>query len=38
MTLGDLKQRAFLFAVAVGKLCKELRYNAVNREYFHQIF
>lgn len=37
MAIQDLKQRTFLFAVAVGNLVKELPYNAVNREYFHQI-
>ena len=37
MAIQDLKQLTFLFAVAVGKLTKELPYNAVNREYFHQI-
>jgi len=37
MSIQDLKQRTFLFAVAVGKLVKDLPYNAVNREYFHQV-
>ena len=37
MAILDLKQRFFLFAVAVGNLVKELPYNALNREYFHQI-
>jgi len=37
MAMQDLKQRTFLFAVAVGKLVNNLPYNAVNREYFTRL-
>jgi four helix bundle protein len=35
--MQDLKQRTFLFAVAVGKLILKLPYNVINREYFGQL-
>ena len=37
MVVQDLKKRTFLFAVAIGKLVRELPYNEVNRQYFSQI-
>ena len=37
MAVQDLKKRTFLFAVAIGKLVRELPYNEVNRQYFSQI-
>jgi four helix bundle protein len=35
--MQDLKQRTFLFAVAVGKLILDLPYSAVNKAYFAQL-
>lgn len=35
--MQDLKQRTFLFAIAVGKLITDLPYNLVNRAYFSQL-
>jgi hypothetical protein len=35
--MQDLKQRTFMFAVAVGKLIVDLPYSAVNKEYFGQL-
>lgn len=35
--MQDLKQRKFLFAVAVGKLILDLPYSAVNKAYFAQL-
>ena len=37
MAAQDLKERTFLFAVAVGKLVITLPYNSINREHFRQI-
>lgn len=37
MAMQDLKQRTFLFAVAVSKLVSSLPYNTINREHFRQI-
>lgn len=37
MAVQDLKQRTFLFAVAVSKLVTPLPYNTINREHFRQI-
>jgi len=37
MAVQDLKQRTFLFAVAVSKLTATLPYNTINREHFRQI-
>lgn len=35
--MQELKQRTFLYAVAVGKLILDLPYNVVNKEYFKQL-
>lgn len=35
--MQDLKQRIFLFAVAVGKLILDLPYSVVNKAYFAQL-
>ncbi len=35
--MQDLKQRTFMFAVAVGRLILDLPYSAVNKEYFGQL-
>lgn len=37
MAVQDLKQRTFLFAVAVSKLVTSLPYNTINREHFRQV-
>ncbi|HEX7905884.1 MAG TPA: four helix bundle protein [Chitinophagaceae bacterium] len=35
--MQELKQRTFLYAVAVGKLILNLPYNVVDKEYFKQL-
>ena len=35
--MQDLKQRTFLYAVAVGRLILELPYNVVNKAYTGQL-
>lgn len=35
--MQDFKQRTFHFAVAVGKIIRDLPYNTVNKVYFNQL-